>query len=122
MTSRISMSLKRLWRFYPCRKSVGDVSFFFILLVFQVSFSFFDDAIVAEDGIDSENEQTITLQKLNKKIYLGISITVKSPIKGHSNLRTPRVNGKIHMHRQNHGQNPMQNFLNSGQPINGHLD
>ena len=38
---------------FPSRKAVGDVSFFFISLVFQVSFSFLDDAIVAEDGIGS---------------------------------------------------------------------
>ena len=34
-----------------------DVSFFFILLVFQVSFSFLDDSIVAEDGIGSEKNK-----------------------------------------------------------------
>ena len=42
--------------------------------------NFLEDVIATEDGIGSEKKRTITLQKLNKKIYLGISITVKSQI------------------------------------------
>ena len=78
------MCLKTLWRFFPCRKAFGDVSFFLTLLVFEVSFSFLDYGIVAEEGIGSEKNKTIKLEKLNKKSYLGISITVNSPDNEHS--------------------------------------
>ena len=107
-----------IWCFFPCRKAVGNISFFFILLVFQVSFSFLDDAIVAEDDTGSDKKKhykTITLQKLNKKIYLGAPITVKI-----SDHRTLQLTEQIHLHLQNHGKNLMQNFLNRGQSISGH--
>lgn len=51
------MCLKTLWRFFPCRKAFGDVSFFLTLLVFEVSFSFLDYGIVAEEGIGSEKNK-----------------------------------------------------------------
>ena len=48
--------------------------------------------------------------------------TVNSLITGHSKRRTPPFSGQIPLHRQNHGQNLTQNFLNSGQSISGHSD
>ena len=45
---------KHFGAFFHPGKAVGDVSFFFISLVFQISFSFLDDAIVAEDDTGSE--------------------------------------------------------------------
>ena len=50
---------KHFGAFFHSRKAVGDVSFFFILLVYQISFSFLDDAIVAEGDIDSEKKNEL---------------------------------------------------------------
>ena len=57
MTCRILMCLKTLWCFFPCKKAFGDVRFFFISVVFQVSFSFLDNAIMAGDGTGSEKDK-----------------------------------------------------------------
>ena len=57
MTCRILTCLKTVWHFFPCRKAFGDVIFFFVLLVFQFSFSFLDVKIVAEDGIGLEKDK-----------------------------------------------------------------
>ena len=43
--------------------------------------------------------------------------TVNSLITGHSKRRTPPFSGQIPLHRQNHGQNLTQNFLNSGRTL-----
>ena len=66
MTCRILICLKTIWCFFPCRKAVGNISFFFILLVFQVSFSFLDDAIVAEDDTGSDKKKTLQNYNITK--------------------------------------------------------
>ena len=48
---------------FSMQKSLYSVSFFFISLVFQVSFSFLDDAIVGEEGTGSEKKTIYSITK-----------------------------------------------------------
>jgi len=53
VTCRILMGLKTLWRFFPCRKSVSNIGYFFISLILGFPF-FLERHKVAEDGIGSK--------------------------------------------------------------------